>query len=172
MNFTANLASTIRQSSIGQGFMARSKSDRMVIVGIAVFTVLVAIYSLIWKPLADFQAASQIRHGKAQELADWIALNNTALREARQSGGATGDPSEAGLIPLITNMANQTQLKLNRLKPENNGSVSVNLQEQSFSQVVEWLDGLESKHGITVARASIDQGEKSGYVNAQIRLAR
>jgi type II secretory pathway component PulM len=74
------------------------------------------------------------------------------------------------LIPIITRSADALGLKLARLQPEAGGVVSVVIQGQPFNDVVRWLAALEENNGVQVDRASIDAGDLSGIVNAQIRL--
>lgn len=78
--------------------------------------------------------------------------------------------TQKSLLPLVTASAKQMQVKLNRLQPEQDGSVSVTLQSQSFDRALAWIVDLESNQGLLIDRISVDRTVNVGLVNIQLRI--
>lgn len=125
----------------------------------------------LWRPLADWQAEQELRLRQAEQLAAWMAANEANARAAAAAG--QGGPDAGGaLLPLVTQAADGAGVRLSRLQPEDNGAVSVILEQQPFDAVVALLAELEQRPGIAVQRASIDAYRTAGLVNAQLRINR
>ena len=123
----------------------------------------------MWKPVSDWHAIEVNRQQNAQQLVDWMHANEQRAKQAARTNSAAGQGSRA-LIPVITKAAVAHDLKLNRLQPESNGVISVVLQQQSFNQIIQWISQLDENNGVSVERASFDNQDEPGYVNAQLRL--
>ena len=168
MSTVQNLITQLQQSSIGQWYVTKSPSDRLIIKILAALIAATIIYTVVWKPLSDYSQDQQARYVTELALSEWIVLNQEALRQsARQPVRGSSAPA---LIPGITNAANQNQLKLERLQPDSDGGVSISLQEQQFDQVLKWLSLLETRQGLSVERLSIDRGDKNSRVSGQVKL--
>ena len=168
MSTVQNLIAQLQQGSIGQWYVTKSPTDRLIIKILAALIAATIIYTVVWKPLSDYSQDQQARYVTELALSEWIVLNQEALRQsARQPVRGNSSPA---LIPSITNAANQNQLKLDRLQPDSDGGVSISLQEQQFDQVLKWLSLLETMQGLSVERLSIDRGDKSSKVSGQVKL--
>ena len=168
MSTVQNLIAQLQQGSIGQWYVTKSPTDRLIIKILAALIAATIIYTVVWKPLSDYSQDQQARYVTELALSEWIVLNQEALtRSARQPTRGNSAPA---LIPSITNAANQNQLKLDRLQPDSDGGVSISLQEQQFDQVLKWLSLLENRQGLSVERLSIDRGDKSSKVSGQVKL--
>ena len=169
MSTVQNLIAQLQQGRIGQWYVTKSPTDRLIIKILAALIAATIIYTVVWKPLSDYSQDQQARYVTELALSEWIVLNQEALRQsARQPVRGNSAPA---LIPSITNAANQNQLKLDRLQPDSDGGVSISLQEQQFDQVLKWLSLLETRQGLSVERLSIDRGDKSSKVSGQVKLA-
>ena len=161
------LTDRLRSSVVRRWYAAKEPRERLAFGALAVVAVLVLLWAGVWKPLADWRTAQTHRHGNAQGLIEWLRANESRIRSAVEQG--TDEPSRS-ILPIITRAADARGLKVGRLQPESDGVVSVMLQGQPFNDVIAWVAALEDAEGITVIRASIDDQEAAGTVNAQLRL--
>ncbi len=168
MNRFAFILELFGTSSVGDWYAEKSPTDRKVIVAIVLFCAASLVYLAMWKPLLEYRDGQALRYERAQSLVDWISLNNSALQVSAQSKGRT--TQQKSLIPMVTAGANLRQLKLSRLQPEQDGSVSISLQSQSFDQVLRWMEDLETSNGLLIDRISVDRTENVGLVNVQLRV--
>jgi type II secretory pathway component PulM len=168
VNKFAPIAEMLRSSSIGNWYAEKNATDRKVILAIVSLCLISTIYLAAWKPLLEYREAQTLRYERAQSLVDWITLNDNALQASSQNKSQSRQ--QKSLIPLVTASANQMQLKLNRLQPEQDGSVSISLQNQSFDQALRWIVDLETNSRLLIDRISIDRTENVGLVNVQLRI--
>ena len=162
-------AANIRQSGLGRWFFGREHNEQLIIAGLSALIVISALWTAVWKPVADWQAIEVNRAHNAQQLVDWLHVNEQAARQASRGQNNALQGSRA-LIPVITKAAVAHDLKLNRLQPESNGVISVVLQQQSFNQIVGWVSQLDENNEVSIERASFNGLDTPGYVNAQLRL--
>ena len=158
------------QGSIGQWYEAKSRSDQIVINLVGALFISSVVLLGVWQPIQNNNSEQRSRYVNELTLTEWIALNKNRLRTLSNSSLRQADTSSA--VARITNAANQNKVTLDRLQPESDGSVSISLQNQSFTKVLRWLVKLETQQGLTVLRLGIDKGSKTGEVSVQIRMSR
>ena len=158
------------QGQIGQWYAVKSKSDRIVINAVAALLLFSIAILGVWQPIQINNSEQRSRYVNELTLTEWIAINKNKLKTLSNSPLKQSDTSSA--VARITNAANQNKVTLDRLQPEPDGSVSISLQNQSFTKVVRWLVQLETQQGLTVLRLGIDKGSKTGEVSVQIRVSR
>ena len=156
------------QGPVGQWYAVKSRSDRIVINALAALFLFSIALLGVWQPIQINNSEQRSRYVNELTLTEWIALNRNQLQSLSNSSTEQSDASSA--IARITNAANQSKITLDRLQPESDGSVSISLQNQSFTRVVRWLVQLETQKGLTVSRLGIDKGSKIGEVSGQIRV--
>ena len=159
----------LAQGPVGQWYAVKSRSDRVVINLVGALFAFSVIYLGVWQPVHNYSNEQRARYVNELTLTEWIALNRNQLQTLSNSSPEQSDTSS--VIARITNAANQNKLTLDRLQPEPDGGISVSLQNQSFTKVVQWLVLLETRQSITVHRLGIDKGDKAGIVSGQIRMA-
>jgi len=155
-----------QSTPVGQAYLARSDSDRLIIAVVAGLFVLTILWLVVWKPVADWHEDAVNRLGSAGVVLDYLKANEALARRAAERGG----DQSGSLIPLITRAANAQQLTLNRLQPEAGGVLNVILESQSFDRVFQWITQLEENNGIRVHSLNIRNSDIPGAVNVQIRF--
>ena len=168
MNGFTFISEQFRNSSVGAWYAEKSATDQKVIITIVLLGLGSMVYLAMWKPLLEYRDSQALRYERAQSLIDWVSLNKSALQAIGQNKGTL--PEQKSLIPLVTAGANLRQLKLNRLQPEQDGSVSISLQSQSFDQSLRWMVDLETNNRLLIDRISVDRTENVGLVNIQLRV--
>ncbi len=163
------LSAKVRQSGAGRWFYGKEPNEQRIVLGVGLLVIVSVLWAGVWKPVADWRALEQNRQLNAQSLYDWLRANERAAKAAVQAQGAQRGGNRS-LIPVITRAAAAQQIKVNSLKPEANGVIGVNLEQQSFNKIMTWIAQLEENNGVSVQRISIDGEDAPGYVNAQIRL--
>ena len=158
------------QGPVGQWYAVKSRSDRIVINALAALFLFSIALLGVWQPIQINNSEQRSRYVNELTLTEWIALNRNQLQSLSNSSTEQSDASSA--IARITSAANQSKITLDRLQPESDGSVSISLQNQSFTRVVRWLVQLETQEGLTVSRLGIDKGSKTGEVSGQVRITR
>jgi type II secretory pathway component PulM len=160
------LSAWFESTPVGQAFMARSDSDRLVIAMVAILFSLTILWLVAWKPVSDWHADSVSRLGSAGVTLDYLRANEALARRTAERGA----DQSGSLIPLVTRAANAQQLTLNRLQPEAGGVLNVVLEKQSFDRVFQWIAQLEQNNGIRVRSLNIRNSDINGAVNAQVRF--
>ena len=163
----ADLTAQLQRSGLGRWFYGREVSEQRILVALGAVVVVALLWVTVWKPVADWRSISVNRQQNAQQLHDWIKINE---KQARQAARTNPSRQNTSITPVITRAAGAHEITVNRLTNEANGVVSVALQQQSFNKIIAWVAQMEENNGVSVDRASIDGVDAPGYVNAQIRL--
>jgi general secretion pathway protein M len=159
----------IQQSAPARWYASKDARDQRILQGLAAATLLTVLWLGAWKPIQDWKSVEQNRLENAQGTIDWMRTNEARAREVAQSRQGSGEGARA-LLPLVTRSAEGAGLALTRVQPEEEGSVSIILQDQPFNDVVRWLHQIEQNNGVTIERGAFDATSSPGTVNAQIRL--
>ena len=159
---------SVMQSSIGQWYAVKSRSDRIVINVVGVLIILAIVLLGVWQPVQINNSEQRLRYLSELTLMEWIALNKNKLQTLPNSSPKQSNTSS--VIARITNAANQNKVTLDRLQPESDGSISVSLQEEEFSEVLRWLVQLETRQGVSIVRLAVNKASTTGAVSGQIRM--
>ena len=168
MSTAQNLLAQLQQGNIGQWYVAKSQTDRLIIKILVALIVGTTVYTAVWKPVSYYNQDQQARYVTELTLYEWIILNQATLSQRARQPISSNNSS--ALIPSITTAANQNQIKLDRLQPTSDGGVSVSLQDQQFDQVLKWLSSLENRQGLILERLAIDRSDESSRVSGQVKL--
>ena len=168
MNIVEKSRLVIAQSVLGHWYAAKTKSDRTIITIVAVLILVSIFYLAIWQPTQSYATDQSSRYVNELRLAEWVALNKMQLKASANT--PVNETAASSQIARITSAANKHQLKLERLQPESDGSISVVVQEQRFERVVLWISQLETQQNFAVTRVRLDRGDKQGLVSGQVRF--
>lgn len=155
-------------SGVGRWYQGRERNEQWVILALTILVAVTVLWLAIWKPVSDWRETEHNRYQNAQAELDWMKANEDRARAAAR--GAAGGGEERSLLPVITRSAQAQGIQVNRLQPESNGVVSVSIQGQPFNELLRWLHQLQENNGVAVLRLAVDADQRSGLVNAQIRL--
>ena len=170
-NVMTRAVEALKSTAGHRWYAEKSRNDQRVLKLLLLLTLGLGFVLGIWLPVSAFEAEQRARARANQGLFEWITLNRDKLtRASRQSTGAGSTPTNGPTIADITNSAAEFNIVLSRLQPENDGTVSVSVEQQSFDGLIAWIAALEQKQRYVVERGSIDRSSEAGLVNAQFRF--
>jgi general secretion pathway protein M len=156
-------------------WLSRTPNDRMAsIIAICVVVVLM-IYLFFWVPFNKQIVAKRALVENQLATLQWMqksAAEVLSLRN-RDAGTKTSGSTEA-LLTLVDRTAKQNQLRqyIQRIKPQDNNTVQLWLEETPFDNLMQWLGTLVKQYNIFLESISIERQEKSGMVDARLTLQR
>jgi len=154
---------------------ARSARERRLIGIAAVLLAAVGLVQFVYLPLADYRererrawdsAAERLARVETQA-AEIVALRG--LERAKPEAVAEADRS---IRSIVGRSAKAAGLALSRLAPEPDGRLGVWFDAAAAPALFRWIEALETRHGITVAKATISADSDGSAVRAQLTLAR
>jgi general secretion pathway protein M len=145
--------------------LSRREQTYVLVAGIAV--VLYVLYMGMLRPLEERRdSLSQQNQGVAASLANVQAMANE-LKQLR-SGGAVA--RKRNLNQLINTSTARHKIRPSRMQPNARGDVQVRFEDVDFAAVLRWLHQLEYVENVQIREVSINQGDRSGAVNASVRI--
>jgi general secretion pathway protein M len=148
-----------------------AREQRMAIVAAAVLGVLV--FFSVW--LSFTHQASQLDKTVAEQraLRQWMQKSAQEAEQLRNVLRISGKVNTSqSLLALTDQTARQGRLggALKREEPEGQNIVRVWLEQAAFDDVVEWLDDLQRRFGVSVTNITVDKRDMPGRVDARITL--
>ena len=103
---------SVMQSSIGQWYEAKSRSDQTVINLVGALCIFSVVLLVVWQPIQNNNSEQRSRYVNELTLTELIALNKNELKTLSNSSLKQLDTSSA--VARITNAANQNKVTLDR----------------------------------------------------------
>ena len=125
------------------------------------------LLALLWWPLAQAQDEMAQRN---EQLTQQLARVRLLAAELRQGGAEGGPEGGRQLNQLINRAASQFDIRPSRIQPNARGEVQVRFDEVGFADFMGWLHHIELREGARLRELSINQGSRSGTVQATVRL--
>ena len=155
-------------------FMKLSQRERNMVLSAASVVVLFLLYLLVWQPVANDYARTRQNVAMAEETITWMKSAAMEVKQLRGSGGAMVSPQQGKqfLLGLIDKTAKASGLGpvLKRVQPEGDAGVKIWFEAASFDVLINWLDTIQSQHGLTVNEINVEQTDLPGLVNVRISL--
>lgn len=145
-------------------FLQKNDNEQKIIVILAIFTLLVLLYTFLYLPLkrSNAQLQSSINDIQA-EIATMKSLEPRLARFAKTSVIAV-PRDDSQMMALIEQLARQQQIPLSNIKTQSKNKISVTLSNVAFNAAVRWLDILQTQHHISISQLSVE-AEKKGLTN-------
>ncbi len=151
------------------GFRELEKREQSALLGLSGFLILAIFYMGVWSPIGNFVADSRLDHDKHRKLNAYLQSTVAAAKTA----SGNGKSSQAGGQSLLTSISRTAQsvgIQPSRMQPEGSAAVSVWFDAVAFTQLMLWLERLETQQGIVVRQITIDRRDESGQVSARLVL--
>ena len=147
-------------------YSALDDRERLMVNALAVFLAVVVILTQILLPSMAYKDQAKKRYQSALEDYQWMQAN-APKHSASSVVLVTGDQS---MISKVTNAAKSTSLTFKRYDNLDENRLRVVVEQQSFKQVLAWLQYLEKNYAISVTEISVDRQESAGVVNVRVLL--
>lgn len=145
--------------------------DRRALALLAVALLLSVLYFGVWQPVSGFYLSARTSHDSARGLFAWMQAQQPQLEKLAASGRGDKPTDRRALIALVTRLADQEGLVLQRFEPSGDQAVRLWLEPAEFAKVALWLERLTVDHGVLVDQAGLDRAEAPGTVRARLTLA-
>ena len=144
------------------------KRERIALICLLAFLVVVVFYLLIWAPANEFVAAGERDYSRQLKLLEYLKATEADARAVQ--GKPSQTPGKRPILTTVTRTAQTVGVSPSRIQPEGSNAVSVWFETVSFSRLMLFLERLQSGQAIVVKQISIESQEVSGKVSARVVL--
>ncbi len=144
------------------------REQRMVLVGGIVVVLLVLVGGVLLPLQAAASRAERHVDTQRQDL-EWMQLNAPEVRDGASQLHA--DTGEAPVV-LVDRIGRESGLgsAFRGTQPSGVTGVRVQLEAAPFDPMIQWLDTLEQRYGLSIETITVDRTGKTGIVNASVTL--
>jgi general secretion pathway protein M len=147
-----------QRSPLAQRWQALPARDRLALMALSAFLLLVLFYLALWQPAQRHAQAARAAFEEQRALYAYLQSRAPQLQGRDLQPRASLDP--ARLQGVVTASAAQQGLVIERLDTEGLGAVQVSLQPVAFAQLLGWIEALEAQ-GVRVEEAGLDRAEEN-----------
>lgn len=155
-------------------FLSLNARERLIVAGGAIVLAILLIYSLTWAPLNRTLGSLRTHVQSQQEQLTWMREASQEVRALQRTQPRRIQTGNKSLLSLVDQSATQAGLKssLQRMDPEGDDGLKLQLSDVSFDRLILWLGDLEKKFGISVSSLALTHAQKPGHVEARLTLER
>ncbi|MEM6852344.1 MAG: type II secretion system protein M [Pseudomonadota bacterium] len=144
--------------------------EQALMAGIGVSAAVVAVWLLIFKPLAEYRRSAEANYAAAAALLDEVEAGAREAAALRARGERTGAATSGSIRSIVGASASKENVTITRLQPDDSGGLNVWLESVASDALYRWIVALDEEHGVSVSRASIRANEREATVWAQLLL--
>lgn len=144
---------------------AASPRERVLLVVAAYALLALFLYFAVLDPSIAYRADQVRAQSAAENGLNWMRANERAAKSQSGTAGAVRGDNE---LATISSSAELRNLEIKRMQPGDN-RISVELEEQSYADLIRWLIALETDHDFTLVDVRIDKIAE-GVVNSRISV--
>lgn len=121
---------------------------------------LILFRSLIWQPVHQYRTDQQLAEQTAHQQLQWLTERLPML-------GTSNGPTRSGsLNEVVAQTANQFNITVSRMQPLKE-QLQLSVEDVPFSQLLQWLETLQTQHGVTLQQLDIATTETAGVVRVR-----
>lgn len=155
-----------QRSPLAQRWQTLPARDRLALMALSIFLLLVLFYLALWQPAQRHAQAARAAFEEQRALYAYMQSRAPQVQGRDLQPRTSLDPVR--LQGVVTASAAQQELVIERLDAEGYGAVQVNLQPVAFAQLLRWIEALEAQ-GVRVEEAGLDRAEEN-RVTARLSL--
>lgn len=155
-----------QRSPLAQRWQTLPARDRLALMALSFFLLLVLFYLALWQPAQRHAQAARAAFEEQRALYAYMQSRAPQVQGRDLQPRTSLDPVR--LQGVVTASAAQQGLVIERLDTEGYGAVQVNLQPVAFAQLLRWIEALEAQ-GVRVEEAGLDRAEEN-RVTARLSL--
>ena len=144
------------------------------IIGLAVGLPLI-FYVAVWAPLKRDTALLETNVAAQRETLAWMQSAAGEVLRLRASGAQAPQQAAGGsLLSIINQTAQRHELAgaIQRMNPQGERAIELQLNGVNFDRFVIWLGELESAHAMSVSSLSLNRTAQPGQVDIRLTLER
>ena len=147
----------------------RDERERTLLTIMSVMLFLFLIYFLLYLPIKKHR--TELQHQYQAAMNDAAVVNSAVIEASKIKENDTQRTliSDADIRQVISQSAQQLGLTLTRLQPDQTNGLNVWIDSVETPVFYQWILDLQKKHGIYVARASLNN-DNNGLIRAQLLL--
>lgn len=154
-------------------YMKLSSRERIMVLSASSVTGIFIFYILLWQPVADSYAKTKNNVAMAETTISWMKNAATEINQLR--GGTTLAERPQGkqfVLGLVDKTAKNAGLGsvLKRVQPEGDSGVKIWFESAPFDEIINWLDTIQSEHGLVVNEINVEETDTTGLVNIRVSL--
>ena len=148
-------------------FQQLSQREQLYLL-VGMFALLVyALLMGVWQPVENRRLDMAEQNARVAESLVRVRTMASEIQQLRAGGAGA---SKRNLNQLINTSTGGLQLRPSRIQPISRGDTQVRFEDVDFARLLRWLHQLEYTEEVPILEVSITQGERSGVVNASVRL--
>ncbi len=138
------------------------REQRLVLAMSVVISVFV-LYGLIWQPLNEKIASTQVKVERQQALLAWVEENTQRYQQTKRNGA---NNSGASLSSIVNRTSRSNNITITRMQPQGD-DLQVWIDEISFNQLLSWLEQLASRENLQVKNIDLSLADQQGVVRVR-----
>jgi len=151
----------------------RPRRERRLLALAGLLLVVAVLWLGLYRPLAQYRTQSERAWTAASErLAEVEALAAEIVVRRRRERKNEAPSGDRPIRSVVSETARRHGLTLSRLAPESNARLGVWFESAEAPALFRWVEMLEDRFGIEVAKASIATNADGPTIRAQLTLAR
>ncbi|MDF2075793.1 type II secretion system protein M [Pseudomonas mendocina] len=162
MGLSESLQQHWQRSPLALRWQALPARDRLALVALGVFLLLVLFYLALWQPAQRHAQDARAAFEEQRALYAYLQSRAPQVQGRDLQPRASIDPVR--LQGVVTATAAEQGLVIERLDTEGFAAVQVSLQPVAFAQLLRWIEALEGL-GIRVEEAGLDRAEENRVIS-------
>jgi general secretion pathway protein M len=153
-----------------QWFKRLTRQEQLMLLLCAAVVSFYLLYVVLLNPISMSVESLQQKNHVAEESLQNIRSLAQQYKLLQKFGTGKSSVSRQSLTRLIDSAVKKNELVMKRFQPSSSGDVQVRFENASFSNILAWLNDLESGNGVIIKDLSVSPGGASGIVNVSVRL--
>lgn len=149
-----------------------AREQRIVKWGSVAACVLTYIF-VFWQPIHDKIDELQVKNQRQHELLLWMQQAERKLKRGNKVANKKRVKVVGSLLTTIDNSIRQNQLSndASEIKKVDNKQVQVKFKSVGFKRLMSWLQKLQSKYLINIAKTTMRRTDKAGMVQVDLVIS-
>lgn len=160
---------------IQRWYKSLAPREQWAVLALGVVFLVFCLYTLVFSPVMKARDTAKQSYEARQQVYEWIQAHSELIKQQGGNSGAGASQyrdTNKDVLTVVNATAREAEVTLRSFTPEGNHKLRLQLEQQEFTRVMQWLYQLEQHYGIAVETIDISAANSPGTVNVRATLER
>ncbi len=150
------------KEKIVEFYQSKNESEQRLLLVLSIVVPVFLVFS-VYSKISGGLLETQEKLSKQLELNQWAGEQISIIESARRSGGSNAQ-RQGSITQIINSTARRFSITIERIQPQKTDAVKIGIDEVGFNKLMQWLQELETRHGIKASNIDFSKADTSGLV--------
>jgi len=160
------------KQAIQQWVSMLNSREKIIVFGGLGVTLVILLWAMVWEPLNEEHLKLETQIQERENELRWMQVAQSNILHAQKNPMSQRQPTPDNPSRVIESALQKYKLKKGLKQMQGSNKIRLSLKDVNVDHIMQFLDELETRYSLRILKMNITPLDKTGSVNASLRLGK